>query len=77
MDFKEKMSRKATVEKVAYAVTYSMTLWLWSAAFIWWGWNVFARHFNLPQFSFMEIFAMRMGLTEIMRILLKKGGKTI
>ena len=77
MNFKEKVSEKTTAGKIAYAVAYSMTSWLYSTVFIWWGWNVFAQHFNLSQFSFMEIFAMRMGLTEIMQILLQKNTKTI
>ena len=39
------------------------------AAFIWWGWNIFARNFNLPQFGYIEIFAMRMALECIVRTL--------
>ena len=39
------------------------------AAFIWWGWNIFARNVNLPQFGYIEIFAMRMALECIVRTL--------
>lgn len=49
--------------------------WFITAVFIWWGWNVFAWHFNLPQFEYMEVFAMRMALTFIMRILWQETGK--
>lgn len=47
-------------------------IWFASALFIWWGWNIFAWHFNLPQFSYMEIFAMRMALSWICYILWQK-----
>lgn len=46
--------------------------WLLSALFIWWGWNIFAGYFNLPQFGYMEVFAMRMALTSITSILWQK-----
>ena len=46
--------------------------WLLSALFIWWGWNIFAGHFNLPQFGYMEVLAMRMALTSITSILWQK-----
>lgn len=42
------------------------------AAFIWWGWNIFAGHFNLLQFEYMEVFAMRMALECIVRTLRNK-----
>lgn len=43
-----------------------------SALFIWWGWNVLAPHLNAPLFGYWEIFAMRMALTHITRILWQK-----
>ena len=49
-----------------------VAVWFISAAFIWWGWNTFAGHFNLPQFEYMEVFAMRMALTFIMKIFWQK-----
>ena len=52
-----------------------VALWFVSAAFIWWGWNTFAGHFNLPQFEYMEVFAMRMALTNIMKIFWQKTEK--
>ena len=42
-----------------------------SSVFIWWGWNAFAWHFNLPQFNYLEIFAMRMALNHIIIIFSK------
>lgn len=65
MDFKKK---SATV--IAQVVS-----WFTSAVFIWWGWNIFARHFNLPQFEYIEVFAMRMALTHIMKIIWQKTEK--
>ena len=57
------------------ALAGRVAAWFISAAFIWWGWNIFAGHFNLPQFEYMEVFAMRMALTYIMRILWQKTEK--
>ena len=59
-------------ESIISIVSKTM-VWFASALFIWWGWNIFAEHFNLPQFSYMEIFAMRMALTWICYILWQKG----
>lgn len=47
-------------------------VWLTSAGFIMWGWNTVAPHLNCPQFSFTEILAMRMGLSQVMVILWQK-----
>ena len=57
------------------ALALRAAAWFISAVFIWWGWNIFARHFNLPQFEYMEVFAMRMALTYIMKIFWQKTGK--
>lgn len=70
MDFKGK-----TAGQVFSAIVGQVMLWFISAAFIWWGWNIFAWHFNLPQFEYMEVFAMRMALTYIMKILWQKTEK--
>lgn len=70
MDFKGK-----TAGQVFDAIAGQVALWFISAAFIWWGWNIFAWHFNLPQFEYMEVFAMRMALTHIMKILWQKTEK--
>lgn len=67
MDFK-----KMTTGQVLSAMVSRIATWFITAAFIWWGWNVFAWHFNLPQFEYMEVFAMRMALTSITKILWQK-----
>lgn len=67
MDFK-----KMTTRAVFGAIVRQVAFWFFSAAFIWWGWNIFAQHFSLPQFKYMEVFAMRMALTYIMAILWQK-----
>ena len=64
MDFKKRM----TARQVFGTIAGQVAVWFISAAFIWWGWNIFALHFNLPQFEYMEVFAMRMALTYIMKI---------
>lgn len=61
--------KKMTAGQVFGTVIGKIATWFITAAFIWWGWNIFARHFNLPQFEYMEVFAMRMALTCIMKIL--------
>lgn len=67
MDFKNK-----TVAQVIGTLIGQVAVWFLSAVFIWWGWNTFAWHFNLPEFKYMEVFAMRMALTFIMKILWQK-----
>ena len=66
MDSKQKLANNigSIIGKVIY--------WLLSALFIWWGWSVFAKYFNLPQFGYMEVLAMRMALTSITSILWQK-----
>ena len=49
--------------------------WFISAAFIMWGWNTLAPHLNCPQFTYWEIFAMRMALSYIAKILWQKENK--
>lgn len=70
MDFK-KMSTGAAIGKILYTVGK----WFATAALIWWGWNIFAWNFNLPQFEYMEIFAMRMALACIMKIFWQRTDK--
>lgn len=67
MDFK-----KMTAAQVFGTVVGKIATWFITAAFIQWGWNIFAWHFNLPRFGYMEVFAMRMALTFIMQILWQK-----
>ena len=63
MDFE-----KMTTAQALGTIVGKIAVWFISAAFIWWGWNVFAGHFNLPQFGYMEVFAMRMALSHLMVI---------
>lgn len=64
-----------TAGQVFGTIAGKVAVWFISAAFIWWGWNTFAWHFNLPQFEYMEVFAMRMALTFIMKIFWQKTEK--
>lgn len=70
MDFK-----KMTVAQVFGTILGQVTKWFITAAFIWWGWNIFAWHFNLPQFEYMEVFAMRMALGCIMKVFWQRTEK--
>lgn len=60
--------KKMTAGQAFGAIVIQVARWFITAAFIWWGWNIFAWHFNLPQFEYMKIFAMRMALSCIMKI---------
>ena len=70
MDFK-----KMTAGQALGTIVGKIAVWFISAAFIWWGWNVFAWHFNLPQFEYMEVFAMRMALSQLMMIFWQITGR--
>lgn len=70
MDFK-----KMTVAQALGTIVGKIAVWFISAAFIWWGWNIFAWHFNLPQFEYMEVFAMRMALSQLMMIFWQITGR--
>lgn len=63
MDFK-----KMNAAQALSTIVGKIAGWFISAAFIWWGWNIFAWHFNLPQFEYMEVFAIRMALSQLMMI---------
>ena len=39
--------------------------WFLSAGLIYWGWTVIAPHLNAPEFTYWEIFAIRMALGSI------------
>lgn len=70
MDFE-----KMTAGQVLGTIVGKIAVWFISAAFIWWGWNIFAWHFNLPQFRYMEVFAMRMALSQLMMIFWQITGR--
>lgn len=68
-------SKKMTVAQALGTIVGKIAVWFISAAFIWWGWNIFAWHFNLPQFEYMEVFAMRMALSQLMMIFWQITGR--
>lgn len=68
-------SKKMTIAQALGTIAGKIAGWFISAAFIWWGWNVFAGHFNLPQFGYMEVFAMRMALSNLMVIFWQITGR--
>lgn len=68
-------SKKMTAGQALGTIVGRVAVWFISAAFIWWGWNVFAWHFNLPQFEYMEVFAMRMALSHLMVIFWQITGR--
>lgn len=70
MDFE-----KMTAGQALGTIVGKIAVWFISAAFIWWGWNIFAWHFNLPQFEYMEVFAMRMALSQLMMIFWQITGR--
>lgn len=70
MDFE-----KMTTAQALGTIVGKIAVWFISAAFIWWGWNIFAWHFNLPQFEYMEVFAMRMALSQLMMIFWQITGR--
>lgn len=70
MDFE-----KMTTAQALGTIVGKIAVWFISAAFIWWGWNIFAWHFNLPQFEYMEVFAMRMALSQLMVIFWQITGR--
>ena len=49
--------------------------WFLSAAFMLWGWNVIARYCNLPQLTYWEVFAIRMGFSSIMAMIVRPNRK--
>lgn len=68
-------SKKMTAGQALGTIVGKVAGWFISAAFIWWGWNVFAWHFNLPQFGYMEVFAMLMALSHLMVIFWQITGR--
>lgn len=40
--------------------------WFISAGFMWWGWSVLAPELNAPEFTYWEIFAIRMMVSNIL-----------
>lgn len=51
--------------------------WFLSAFFIYWGYGVLAKRFNLPQFTYMEVFAIRMAVSSIMNIFWSRASNNV
>lgn len=67
---------KNAIKQIISEMIKQISFWLVSTVFIWWGWNVFAWQFNLPQFNYLEVFAMRMALSYIIAIFRKNIKET-
>ena len=70
MNYFEKTAKKMALADIIAEIAIRFI----PAGFIMWGWNTLAPHINCPTFSYMEIFAMRMGLSCVMAILWQKKG---
>ena len=66
------MEKKTLTEQISEFVV-KVGSWFFSALLIWWGWNILAPHINCPMFGYWEVFAMRMMLSSVMRILHQRG----
>lgn len=51
--------------------------WFLSAFFIYWGYGILAERFNLPQFTYMEVFAIRMAASYIMNIFWSRASDNV
>lgn len=63
--------KASTNTKINIDIT-GICMWFLSSLFIWLGWKVLVAHFGLPYFTYLEIFAMRMGLDGLVSIFRKK-----
>lgn len=66
------MNSKEKLTSIISTAIAKIAIGFISSLFIWWGWNIFAWHFNLPQFSYIEVFAMCMALNHLTSILWQK-----
>ena len=60
--------KRMNVGQVFGTVAGKVAVWLISAAFIWWGWNTFAKKNKKSQLEYTEVIAMQKALTYIMKI---------
>lgn len=63
--------KASTNTKINIDIT-GICVWFLSSLFIWLGWKVLVAHFGLPYFTYLEIFAMRMGLDGLVSIFRKR-----
>lgn len=64
------MNENKTNQEIIITIS-NVCVWFLSSLFIWLGWKVLVAHFGLPYFTYLEIFAMRMGLSSIASIFCK------
>ena len=67
---------KNAIKQIISELIKQISFWRVCTVCSWWGWNVFAWQFNLPQFNYLEVFAMRMALSYIIAIFCKNIKKT-
>lgn len=63
--------KRETIAKKFGEIVGIICCWFISAGFIWWGYSVLAPHLNAPVFTFMEVFAIRMGFSSFVNIFKK------
>lgn len=64
--------KNESLAKTLGTLVGKICVWLISAGFIMCGWSVIAPHLNAPLFTYWEVFAIRMGLSCLMKIILQK-----
>ena len=64
------MNENKTNQNITITLS-NIGVWFLSSLFIWLGWKVLVAHFGLPYFTYLEIFAMRMGLDGLASIFRK------
>ena len=45
-----------------------VAIWFLSATFLYWGWSVVAPHLNAPMFTYWEMFAIRMAINSLFKM---------
>jgi hypothetical protein len=74
---REEIKMKNEISKAIIKFLGTVSFWLTSSLFLWWGWNVLAPHLNAPMFSYWEIFAIRMMFSYSISIIVKSIANTI
>lgn len=63
------MFNKETVAKNLGEIIGTTCCWLIETGFIYWGYLTLAPHLNAPEFTYMEIFSIRMGLAYLLKVI--------
>lgn len=69
----ENKQKVMEISKKSGEVVGKILVWFISALLIMWGWNTLAPYLGCPLFTYWEVFAMRMGLIQIVKILWQKN----